>query len=134
LSHFEPIDLTVWPHTAPAEKLWEPADYKTKSCTECLSRECSADVDPCASCWNIGRRGGDNFEAAPPKSSGNPGMSGQYTFRGGIEPLEFISSNGMNFLEGSVIKYIYRYPEKGGLESLKKARFYLDQLITLNEE
>ena len=59
----------------------------------------------------------------------NPGMDGQYTFRGGVEPLEFISSNKMTFLEGNVIKYLYRHPFKGGLESLKKARFYLDQII-----
>lgn len=66
--------------------------------------------------------------------SSNPGMTGQYTFRGGIEPLEFIESNGMSFLEGNVIKYLYRYPNKGGLEALKKAAFYLNRIIEAYEE
>ncbi len=56
-----------------------------------------------------------------------------YNFRGGIEPLEFIGSNDLNFFEGCVVKYIYRAPEKNGLEDLKKARVYLDKLIEMEE-
>ena len=59
----------------------------------------------------------------------NPGMSGQYTFRGGVEPIGYIRSNNMTFLEGNIIKYIYRYPIKNKLEDLLKARAYLDWLI-----
>jgi hypothetical protein len=33
------------------------------------------------------------------------------------------------FLRGNVIKYLARYPEKGGLDDLLKARAYLDRLI-----
>jgi len=33
------------------------------------------------------------------------------------------------YLIGNVIKYILRAPFKGGLESLKKAKWYLDKLI-----
>lgn len=33
------------------------------------------------------------------------------------------------FLRGNVIKYIARYPGKGGVEDLRKARHYLDKLI-----
>jgi hypothetical protein len=33
------------------------------------------------------------------------------------------------FLRGNVIKYIARYPEKGGIEDLHKARDYLARLI-----
>ena len=52
-----------------------------------------------------------------------------YQSRGGIEPIDFIVSNGMDFLEGNVIKYIYRYPQKGGLSALEKAQDYLRILI-----
>lgn len=48
---------------------------------------------------------------------------------GGIEPMDFIFSNGMNFLEGNIVKYITRYKFKNGLQDLKKARVYLDRLI-----
>jgi len=52
-----------------------------------------------------------------------------YTGRGGIEPTVFIASNDMSFLEGNIVKYLYRYPFKGGVEDLLKARRYLDWLI-----
>jgi len=33
------------------------------------------------------------------------------------------------FLRGNVIKYLWRYQDKGGVEDLRKARWYLDRLI-----
>jgi len=33
------------------------------------------------------------------------------------------------FLRGNVIKYLARYPDKNGIEDLRKARHYLDKLI-----
>lgn len=35
------------------------------------------------------------------------------------------------YYKGNIIKYIARYKKKGGAESLKKARWYLDKLIAL---
>lgn len=52
-----------------------------------------------------------------------------YTSRGGIEPLDFIMSNNLGFAEGNIIKYVFRYREKNGIEDLRKARVYLDRLI-----
>lgn len=37
------------------------------------------------------------------------------------------------WLTGQIVKYIWRWPLKNGLEDLKKAKFYLDKLI-LKEE
>lgn len=34
------------------------------------------------------------------------------------------------FCKGNIIKYIYRYEEKGGVEDLKKARDYINELIS----
>ena len=47
----------------------------------------------------------------------------------GITPLEYITANELDFLEGNVIKYITRYPHKGGVNDLLKARTYLEKLI-----
>lgn len=33
------------------------------------------------------------------------------------------------YVQGNVLKYIWRFNHKNGLEDLKKARFYLDDLI-----
>ena len=52
----------------------------------------------------------------------------------GITPLEYIIANELDFLEGNVIKYITRYPHKGGVNDLLKARTYLEKLIELEVE
>ena len=47
----------------------------------------------------------------------------------GITPLEYITANELDFIEGNIIKYITRYPHKGGVNDLLKARTYLEKLI-----
>ena len=48
-----------------------------------------------------------------------------------IQPIEFITRNGLSFGQGNVIKYICRYKAKNGLQDLKKARHYIDLMIEL---
>lgn len=48
-----------------------------------------------------------------------------------IQPIEYIHANGVPFAEGSVIKYVTRWRDKGGVADLKKARHFLDLLIEL---
>ena len=52
---------------------------------------------------------------------------------GNIECLDAIKSalgdNYKYYVQGNLIKYIWRFNHKNGLEDLKKARFYLDDLI-----
>ena len=57
---------------------------------------------------------------------------------GGIECIEAIEAQltteeYRGYLKGNCAKYIWRERHKGGTESLKKARFYLDRLIELDE-
>lgn len=53
----------------------------------------------------------------------------KYYTRYKIEPIDFIAANNLNFLVGSIIKYVMRYDQKGGLEDLHKAEFYLNWLM-----
>lgn len=60
---------------------------------------------------------------------------------GDIECIDAIESaleshvNPINaWLTGQVIKYIWRWPKKGGIEDLKKAEFYLKRLINRIDE
>lgn len=48
-----------------------------------------------------------------------------------IQPIEYIHANGIPFAEGSVIKYVTRWRDKGGVKDLEKARHFLDLLIEL---
>ena len=54
-------------------------------------------------------------------------------YRKGIETTDYIVSHSMNYLEGNIIKYVTRYKDKGGLEDLKKAEWYLARLIKQQE-
>jgi hypothetical protein len=52
---------------------------------------------------------------------------------GGIECIDALRSalgdEFTGFLRGNVIKYLWRYKQKNGVEDLRKARWYLDKLI-----
>ena len=53
-----------------------------------------------------------------------------------IQPWDFMESvmteeQFEGYLRGNVIKYLSRYPDKGGRVDLEKAKHYLDKLIEL---
>lgn len=51
---------------------------------------------------------------------------------GGIETLDYIKakvSDYPSYAAGNILKYVSRYEHKNGIEDLKKAQFYLDDLI-----
>lgn len=58
---------------------------------------------------------------------------------GGIEAIEGIEASMApeafaGYLKGNIMKYMWRYERKGKpIEDLKKARWYLDRLISLRE-
>lgn len=62
-----------------------------------------------------------------------------YQMAGGLEVIDFIEAAVASmagpeaYAAGNVLKYVCRYRQKGGAESLKKARWYLDRLIKLKE-
>lgn len=51
-----------------------------------------------------------------------------------IQPAEFITLNGIGFLEGCVIKRMARWRKKDGLQDLRKAKHEIDLLIALEEK
>ena len=58
---------------------------------------------------------------------------------GGIECIDAIrasmTADGFcDYCKGNIIKYIWRWRDKGGVEDLKKARVYLDWLINAADE
>lgn len=58
---------------------------------------------------------------------------------GGVDVIEFAGHHVprqqmIGFHRINVLKYLTRYDKKNGVEDLKKAQFYLDKLIALEEE
>lgn len=50
-----------------------------------------------------------------------------------IQPVQYCMANGIGFMEGSVIKYVTRWRDKGGIQDLKKAKHFLELLIEYEE-
>jgi hypothetical protein len=47
-----------------------------------------------------------------------------------IDAIRAATGDGFQYyLQGNIMKYLWRYRYKNGLEDLKKARWYLDALI-----
>jgi hypothetical protein len=74
-----------------------------------------------------------------PKAANDPVNHPQhYMLPGGsetIDVIEDVCGDGVDeYYRGNIIKYICRYKQKGGAESLRKARWYLDRLIMLQEQ
>ena len=68
-----------------------------------------------------------------PKEEDNINHPAHYT-QGTIECIDAIESSMTpeefrGYLKGCQIKYLWRYQHKGGMEDLKKCRWYLDRLI-----
>ena len=54
--------------------------------------------------------------------------------QGGIEVIDYIEAKltaeaFRGYLEGNVIKYLSRWRDKGGVQDLKKAQWYLNRLV-----
>ena len=59
-------------------------------------------------------------------------------YQGTIECIDSIESSMSKeafrgYLKGNIQKYIFRYEKKNGVEDLKKAQWYLNKLIEIQE-
>jgi hypothetical protein len=53
-----------------------------------------------------------------------------YSAENNNDVIRFCMDNHLSFAQGNVVKYVTRYQQKNGLEDLRKAREYLDRLIS----
>jgi len=51
-----------------------------------------------------------------------------------IQPVEYISANNLNFLEGCIVKRITRWRDKNGIEDLQKIKHEVDLLIAMEQK
>jgi len=60
-------------------------------------------------------------------------VGGEHYKKNLIQPWDYVWANGLGYFEGSAIKYITRWRQKGGTDDLKKAIHFLEKLIILEE-
>jgi len=56
-------------------------------------------------------------------------VGGNHYKKKGIQPIEYIYANDLDFFQGNVVKYVTRFKDKNGLQDLEKAKHYLEMLI-----
>lgn len=47
----------------------------------------------------------------------------------GIQPIQYIVANKLDFMQGNALKYITRHKDKNGAEDIKKAIHYLQMIL-----
>lgn len=62
----------------------------------------------------------------------NGQIGGDHYKKCGIEPVEYIHANGLDFNEGSIVKYISRHRNKNGAEDIRKIKDYCDIILELD--
>lgn len=73
-----------------------------------------------------------NAYAEPPHTKPDNINHPTHYNKGGIETLDYIKAKTPHYESyavGNIIKYVSRYKHKNGLEDLKKAQFYLNDLV-----
>ena len=51
-----------------------------------------------------------------------------------IQPIEYITANNLDFMQGNIVKYITRHKSKNGAEDIKKIKHYCDLILKLQYE
>lgn len=63
-------------------------------------------------------------ESTPIKSALDVQEGGNHYKTLGIQPVEYIQANGLDYFQGNIVKYVTRHKSKNGAEDLKKAIHY----------
>jgi Protein of unknwon function (DUF3310) len=50
-----------------------------------------------------------------------------------IQPMEYSMANGLDACQHTIVKYVTRFRDKGGIADLEKARHTLDMLIEFEQ-
>ena len=62
----------------------------------------------------------------------NNQVGGTHYKKCGIEPVEYIHANGLDFFRGNIVKYVTRDKDKNGAEDIQKIKDYCDIILELD--
>lgn len=58
-------------------------------------------------------------------------VGGDHYSKLAIQPIEYIHRNGLDFLQGNIVKYATRHKSKGGAEDVRKIIHYARLILEL---
>ena len=61
-------------------------------------------------------------------------VGGDHYSKLSIQPAVYAERNKLSYLQGTIIKYVTRYKDKGGIEDLSKAMHSIKILIELEKD
>ena len=64
----------------------------------------------------------------------DPVNSPKHYTQGHMEVITAIEGLGLDYHQGNVLKYVSRYRYKNGIEDLRKAKWYIDRLLWIEEQ
>ena len=64
----------------------------------------------------------------------DPVNSPKHYTQGSMEDITAIEGLGLDYHQGNVLKYVSRYRYKNGIEDLRKAKWYIDRLLYIEEQ
>tara|TARA_R110000868_G_scaffold232374_2_gene485874 strand:+ start:851 stop:1087 length:237 start_codon:yes stop_codon:yes gene_type:complete len=64
----------------------------------------------------------------------DPVNSPKHYTQGAMEVITAIEGLGLDYHQGNILKYISRYRYKNGIEDLRKAKWYVDRLLYIEEQ
>ncbi len=85
----------------------------------------------CLPCPHCASEAAGHRAESPLKTPLETQIGGAHYKKLAIQPVEYIHANKLGFFEGSVIKYVTRWRDKGGVADLEKAKHFIDLLIQL---
>jgi hypothetical protein len=76
----------------------------------------------------------EGCQPAAPKKALDIQIGGNHYKDMPIQPMEYSMKNGLDACQHTIIKYVTRFREKGGIEDLEKAKHCIDLLIGFEKE
>lgn len=64
----------------------------------------------------------------------DPVNSPKHYTQGNMEVITAIEGLGLDYHQGNILKYVARYKYKNGVEDLRKAKWYIDRLLWIEEQ
>ena len=64
----------------------------------------------------------------------DPVNSPKHYTQGQMEVITAIEGLGLDYHQGNILKYVSRYRYKNGIEDLRKAKWYIDRLLYIEEQ
>jgi len=64
----------------------------------------------------------------------DPVNSPKHYTQGQMEVITAIEGLDLDYHQGNILKYVSRYKYKNGIEDLRKAKWYIDRLLWIEEQ